>query len=299
VKIDLNLFIVFNTIYSEGNITKAAKVLCLSQPAVSHSLAKLRAHFDDPLFIRHGNTMRPTSFAKNVIVDVREALHQLQLTLVQAKQFDPQTSKKQCAISMHGAIEISYMPRLLARVQKEAPNINLTSTRVKRSELEHKLASGDVDMAIDILLPVNEDIYHTQIEHDQLVVVANKNHNMVKNELTLEQYLSCEHVLVSSRTAGPSIEDFQLGKLGLQRKVGLRCQHLLSASRIVANNNMLLTLPRNAAKIFSDMLGLTIYPLPVELPGIDVHLYWHVNVDKDAANKWLRNSILMSAPGQY
>jgi len=291
VKIDLNLFIVFNTIYSEGNITKAAKVLCLSQPAVSHSLAKLRAHFDDPLFIRHGNTMRPTSFAKNVIVDVREALHQLQLTLVQAKQFDPQTSKKQCTISMHGAIEISYMPRLLARVQKEAPNINLTSTRVKRSELEHKLASGDVDMAIDILLPVNEDIYHTQIEHDQLVVVANKSHNMVKNELTLEQYLNCEHVLVSSRTAGPSIEDFQLGKLGLQRKVGLRCQHLLSACRIVANNNMLLTLPRNAAKIFSDMLGVTIYSLPVELPGIDVHLYWHINV--------LRNSILISASGQY
>ena len=88
MKIDLNLFVVFEAIYCEGNISKAASALNLSQPAVSHSLAKLRDHFDDKLFIRQGNQMRPTALAKNVIGDVREALHQLQTSLYQSQNFE-------------------------------------------------------------------------------------------------------------------------------------------------------------------------------------------------------------------
>ena len=107
MKIDLNLFIVFEAIYCEGNISKAASALNLSQPAVSHSLAKLRAHFDDKLFIRQGNQMKPTALAKNVIGDVREALHQLQGSLYQSQKFEPATSRKYCTISMHTLLEHS------------------------------------------------------------------------------------------------------------------------------------------------------------------------------------------------
>jgi len=295
MKIDLNLFVVFDAIYSEGNLTKAANVLNLSQPAVSHALARLRTNFDDALFTRQGNAMHPTAVAKNVIADVREALHQLQLTLVQSKQFDPSTTRKHCAISLHGSLEASYLPFLMAKISNEAPQINLTSTRVRRSDLENKLASGDIDLAIDILLPVNENILHTQIEQDQLVVVAAKNHPLIKESLSLENYLTQTHILVSSRTAGPGIEDFELGRLGLQRKVGLRCQHYFSACRVVESSEMLLTLPESAAKMFAQTMTITLYPLPVDLPSIDVHLYWHMNVNKEPANKWLRNKILMAA----
>lgn len=295
MKIDLNLFVVFDAIYTEGNLTKAANVLNLSQPAVSHSLSRLRTHFDDQLFIRQGNKMSPTAVAKNVICDVREALHQLQVSLVQSRQFDPSTSKKQCAISLHGSLEASYLPYLIARLTKEAPQIKLTSTRVRRNELENKLASGEIDLAIDILLPVNENTLHTQIEDDELVVVAAKNHPTITTHLALEAYLAQRHILVSSRSSGQGIEDFELGRLGLQRRIGLRCQHYYSACRVVESSQMLLTLPKTAAKMFSKTLAVELYDLPVELPGIDVHLYWHVNVDKDPANKWLRNKILMAA----
>ncbi len=292
MKIDLNLFIVFDAIYCEGNITKAANVLNLSQPAVSHALAKLRNHFDDPLFTRQGNQMRPTAVAKNVIADVREALHQLQVSLVQSRQFDPSTSRKHCKISLHTSLEASYLPKLMKRIMKEAPQLNLNSTRMRRNELENRLASGDIDLAVDILLPVGEQILHTQIEKDELVVVACKSHYAITKTLSLDTYLDQSHILVSSRTSGPGIEDFELGRLGLQRKVGLRCQHLFSACRVVANSEMLLTLPKSAAKMFSQVLDITLHPLPVNLPSIDVHLYWHRNVDKDPANKWLRNMMI-------
>lgn len=296
MKIDLNLFVVFNAIYCEGNITKAASVLNLSQPAVSHSLGKLRTHFDDALFVRQGNKMRPTPVAKNVISDVREALHQLQVCLVQSRQFEPLTSRKNFKLSLHGSLEPYYLPILMESLSKESPNINLRSNRrVRRSELENKLASGDIDLAIDTLIPVSNNIMHTQLESDQLVVVARNNHPAITNGLDLATYLNLDHVLVSSRSSGPGLEDFELSRIGLHRKISLRCQHALAACRVIIGNNMLLTLPKIAAQMYSEMLNITIFPMPVELPDIDVHLYWHINVDKEPANKWLRNKMLMAA----
>lgn len=296
MKIDLNLFVVFDAIYCEGNITKAASALNLSQPAVSHALGKLRNHFDDALFVRQGNEMRPTSVAKNVIADVREALHQLQVCLAQSRQFEPLTSRKNFTLSLLGSLEATYLPLLMQSLTKESPHINLIShRRVRRTELENKLASGDIDLALDTLLPVSDNVLHTQIEQDQMVVVARKNHPAIKNKLDLEHYLSLSHVLVSTRSTGPGIEDFELSRLGLHRKIALRCQHAFSACRIITNNDMLLTLSKTAAIMYSQIMDITIHPLPVELPGIDIHLYWHVNVDKDPANKWLRNKMIVAA----
>ena len=295
MKIDLNLFVVFDAIYCEGNITKAASVLNLSQPAVSHSLGKLRSYFDDPLFVRQGNEMRPTPVAQNVIADVREALHQLRVCLVQSRQFEPMTSRKHFTLSLLGSLEATYLPLLMQSLTSQAPNINLKSSRrVRRSELENKLASGDIDLAIDTLVPVSNNILHTQLEQDQLVVVARKNHPAIAKGLDLKTYLSLEHILVSSRSSGPGLEDFELSRLGLHRKIAIRCQHGLAACRVIISSDKILTLPKTAAKMYSEMLDISIFEMPVDLPSFDVHLYWHANVDKDPANKWLRNKMIMA-----
>ncbi|WDE07552.1 LysR family transcriptional regulator [Thalassomonas viridans] len=296
---DLNLFKVFEAIYAQGNITLAARALNLSQPAVSHALAKLRTQFDDPLFTRQGNRMRPTAVAKNVIGEVRQALHQLQVSLQQSRHFDPLNSQKHCNLALHASLEALYLPPLMSALNRQAPNINLTSIRARRREMEHKLACGDVDLAIDVLLPVGESIRHRRMQNDRLVVVAGEGHSVLAQarQLDLATYLKHSHILVSSRVSGPGIEDFELGRLGLQRRVGLRCQQLFSACLVAASSEMLLTLPETAAKVFAAMLAIKVYPLPVDLPGIDVHLYWHLNADKDPANLWLREQLLTAASG--
>lgn len=298
MKIDLNLFVVFDAIYCEGNITKAASALNLSQPAVSHALGKLRNNFDDALFVRKGNEMRPTAVAKNVIADVREALHQLQVCLVQSRQFEPLTSRKHFTLSLHGLLEATYLPLLMQSLSNESPHINLQSSRrVRRSDLENKLACGDIDLAIDTLLPVSENILHTQIEQDKMVVVARNNHPALDKQLDIATYLAQDHVLVSSRSTGPGLEDFELSRLGFHRKIALRCQHAFSACRIITSNDMLLTLPQSSAIMYSQLLNISIHTLPVDIPRTDVHLYWHINVDKDPANKWLRNKMIMAVSG--
>lgn len=294
MKIDLNLFVVFDAIFCEGNITKAASALNLSQPAVSHSLGKLRVHFDDPLFIRQGNQMKPTSVANNVIADVREALHQLQVCLLQSRNFDPLTSQKHFTLSLHSSLEAPYLPLLTEHLSKKSPHIRLKSNkRGQRKELENKLASGDIDLAIDTLLPVSENVLHTQLQESQLVVIARKDHPTFTTNLSLEAYLEQHHIVASSRSAGSGVEDFELGRLGIQRKIGLRCQQTFAACRVVINSDMLLTLPMSAAAMYSEIFDIMISPLPVKLPTLDVHLYWHTNVDLDPTNKWLRDQLII------
>ena len=123
-----------------------------------------------------------------------------------------------------------------------------------------------MDLAIDALVPVNDNVLHQKLEQNNFVVLARKNHPIVKSTLALTMYLEQEHVLVSSRSTGPSIEDFELSRIGLQRKIGLRCQHPFSACRVIAGNDMLLTLTESNANMYSQLLDLAIYPLPVKLP---------------------------------
>jgi DNA-binding transcriptional LysR family regulator len=80
-KVDLNLFVVFDTIYAEGGITRASRRLNLSQPAISHALGRMRLMFDDPLFIRHGHAMTPTPLARRMIEPIRQSLQGLEVTL--------------------------------------------------------------------------------------------------------------------------------------------------------------------------------------------------------------------------
>jgi len=192
---DLNLFRVFDVIYSERNLTRAAEVLNLTQPAVSHALSRLRDQFEDPLFIRQGNKMQPTAVSKNVIAEVREALHQLQISLQQSRHFNPKQSRKQFSISLPDLLETSYLPLIASILEKQAPTIRLTSVKLFRRDMETKLAAGELDFAIDILLPVSKAVKHRPIRQDNLVMIMRQEHPLLscsKNQslqVTQEAYL--------------------------------------------------------------------------------------------------------------
>ncbi len=291
-RVDLNLFKVFNAIYSEGNLTRASEVLHLTQPAVSHSLAKLRDAFEDPLFQRKGVLMEPTPFARSIINDVRQSLAILQSTFKQPEQFDASKEVRKFTLCLRDILESTSLPPLMRFIEKHAPEVSIISQRLPRKELESLLSSGKLDFAIDVLLPVGPEIQHELMNRDRLVVVARKGHPFLHAGLDIYTYLSLKHVLVSSRVEGPGIEDFELSRLGMKREIVLRCQHYFAACRVVAETDYLLTMPAAYAQIINKNMHNDIHELPVELPGIDVHLYWHKQVENDPANKWLRNKML-------
>jgi DNA-binding transcriptional LysR family regulator len=293
-RVDLNLFIVFAAIYDEGSVTRASQKLNLTQPAISHALGRLRQLFDDPLFERQGHAMVSTPLARSIIEPVRLSLRGFEVTLNKLDRFDPAASRKQFNLALRDVLESSVLPPLMKRVTEMAPHVDIAAIQADRRELESELAAGTLDVAIDALLPLSSDILHTRIETDTTVVVAHKDHPVVRGSIDLETYLQQDHILATSRRKGPGLEDFELSRLGLQRRVRLRCQHYFAACRVVSQTNLLLTMRERYARVANEQFGNQIMPFPLDLPSFDAHLYWHANVDGDPANLWLREQIIQS-----
>ena len=290
-RVDLNLFVVFDAIYRERNITRAGQQLNLTQPAISHALKRLRDLLKDPLFVRRGAEMVPTPFARNMIGQIRQALQILEVNLCESHKFDPKHMRRDFHISIWEYVESLALPMLLRKLESSAPEMSITTSRVKRRDLEAELASGSLDLALDIPMTTSEAIHQESLLREPFVVMARPGHPRISGGLDLESYLAESHVLVSSRRFGPSLVDAELSRLGRRRKVALRCQHTFAAGRVVAQTDLLLTLSQRHAHILNASLGNRIYPFPLDAAHIEVQMYWHESVENDPANRWLRDQI--------
>lgn len=293
-QVDLNLFVVLDAIYSEGGVSRAAEKLHLTQPAISHALARLRLLLGDPLFVRRGQGLIPTPLARNIIGPVRASLQALEGMLNRSSGFAPAESNRRFVVGMRDILEAALLPALLADFAENAPLLDLTSARVARRELEAELESGAVDAALDVFLPLSNNIRSQRLDHDTMVVVARKRHPGLRRGCDLDAYLAQRHVQVTSRPRRLGPEDAELRRRGLRRDIALRCQHYFAACRTVERTNLLLTMPERYARVLSQQFDTRLYPLPFALPKFELFLYWHANVDQDAANLWLRQRILQA-----
>jgi DNA-binding transcriptional LysR family regulator len=293
-RIDLNLLVVLDAIYTEGGITRAAEKLHLTQPAISHSLGRLRELFRDALFVREGRAMVPTPLARNLIEPVRRALRSLEVTLNELERFDPASTRRRFTVAVRDVFEATVLPPLLQQVAHAAPSVDVAAVQVERRDLESELAAGTLDCALDVLLPMSEQVRRRRITVDQHVVVARRSHPAVRRGLTLATYLKQHHVLVSSRRSGPGLEDVELSRQGLSRRIRLRCQHYFAACRVVSQTDLVLTMPGSYARIANRQFGNRILPLPFAMPPLDAYLYWHANVDREPANRWLRERLAVA-----
>ena len=154
--LDLNLLVVFNAIYTEGSLTKAGEIVGITQPAVSSALSKLRSYFDDPLFIRVGQGVKPTAKTENIIVHVQDALAILQRGLEQPDSFDPSVSSRTFRLSLNDISEGRILHILMTKIHKVAPNVKISSYYTSRESIQHALAANEVNFAVDPFLHLNQ-----------------------------------------------------------------------------------------------------------------------------------------------
>lgn len=292
-KIDLNLFIVFDAIYTEGNLTRAGQILGITQPATSNALARLRDTFKDPLFIRTAHGMLPTPLAQNIIAPVRNALQLLRLSVHDSRVFDPASANKTFRLSMTDLIESTLLPATFQRLHKLAPNVRIESLLARRRETAKELATGHLDFAIDIPLNSDPQLLHTKLLEDRYVCAMRKGHPLAAHKkITLDQYLATQQIHISSRRSGLGPVDLALGKMGLQRTIVLRSQHYLMAHTVLQNTDLTITAPAR----FVEHHDLHSVELPLtNLAPIESHLFWHASADQDPANRWMREQLLLVA----
>ena len=290
-RVDLNLFVVLDAIYTEGGITRASERLNLTQPAISHALARLRELVGDPLFVRDGHTMMPTAAAHALIGPVRRALKEIEGSLNQLQQFDPATSTRSFRIGMRHIVESATLPELVRRVRAQAPGVQLAAVHHDRDAMHGALATGELDAVIDVLLPRVPQVSYERLAGGKMVVAVRANHPRVGDALDLATYLALDHVMASSRRSGPGLEDMALQRLGHERRVVVRCQHHWTACQLVATSDLLLTLPERYAGSANAALGNRLLPFPVDAAANDLYLYWHANADAEPGSRWLREQM--------
>ena len=288
-KVDLNLFIVFDAIYTEANLTRAGQIVGITQPAVSNALARLRETFNDPLFVRTAQGMVPTPMAQNIIGPVRNALQLLRVSVQESRIFNPLQANKTFRISMTDLTEAIVLPPLFQRLRRMAPNVNIESMLARRRETTKELAAGRLDFAVDAPLNTDPQVRHVKLMEDRYVCALRRGHPLAKDKITLDEYMGLTHIHISSRRSGLGHVDLALGKMGIQRKIALRSQHYLMAQTVLQNTDLTITAPAR----FVAHYNLHSVELPITgIAPIESHLFWHSSADQDPANRWMREQMI-------
>lgn len=282
-RLDLNLFVVFEAIYTERSITRAAQRLSLTQPAVSNALARLRSTLNDPLFIKTSSGMQPTATAESIAGQVSQALYLLNSAARQSSVFDPLTSRRVFRLSLLDPYDSLVLPALIRAVRQHAPNVELLVTRVPRSQLMRALESGQVEIAAEVPIKGSTDLIYEPIQTDRWVCALRPDHPAAQAELTLDAYLSLSHLHVSNRPNDDAPVDQALRRIGRKREINLRMRQYNLVNDAVRGTDMAVTLTEGLAR----ELGLAVLPLPVALPSLELRLYRHRHSDADKATKWM------------
>lgn len=195
---------------------------------------------------------------------------------------------------MHYALEPSILPLLARLLADVAPHTTFASIKVERANLTRALAAGHIDVAFDVALPIKSPVLHKKLLIDEFCVMMQASHPLAA-AMTEQDYLMAKHIGVSNRPSGAAVEDILLQQQGLARHIGIRCQNYLAAKLIVANSDYLLTMPNRLATQLIQQFGteneVKLHPLPIELNGIETHLYWHAQTQQDEALSWFRNQM--------
>lgn len=294
-RLDLNLLIAFDALMTELSVSKAANKLFIGQSAMSHSLNRLRQTFDDPILVRTTGGMKPTARAKELIEPIRKALLEIEVAVSTPQAFEPKIAQQGFVIAASDYGELILLPSLLKRMRELAPGVKIQVKRPGEYLLEQELENGSLNVVIsfDVSMETSSRIRQQGLFHDFLVSVVREDHPFIVDSLTLEQYIELEHVLISpdGNSHNPGIIDQWLNQRKLSRNVVLYVSHFLSAPLIIAQTDLILTLPYRIAEKLAHMTTLKLLRTPINLPSYQYSMNWHPLYEKDPAQHWLRAQI--------
>lgn len=292
-RLDLNLLIVFDALMSEKNVSKAAEKLFIGQSAMSHSLNRLRQALNDPILVRTTKGMKPTTRAETLIIPIRKALLEIELTVTSPPIFEPSTAEHRFVIAATDYNELILLPALLKKVRKLAPGVDIHVRQTNEYLPEDELENGNINVVLgfDVSLEIPSRIHQQALFHDVFVSIVRKDHPVIDDTLSLEQYVKMDHVLISPSGNEYGIVDHWLHQHDLSRKIVSIVPHFLPAPLIIAQTDMVLTLPYRIAEKFLQMAPLKLFQTPVELPSYQLSMIWHPLYEKDPADQWLRELI--------
>ena len=289
--IDLNLLPVFVAVVEEGQLSRAAQRLGMSQPAVSAALQRLRLTVDDPLFTRTRSGLTPTPRAKELHQQVSEGLQILAQALDPSQGFDPATSQRIFRLLAPDYFETLALGPLMTLLRESSPSI-CVQVQPQLDGWSRQLLDGEVDFTIDTQVPSDDRLETTPAMEETLAVVTRRNHPTIKGNLTLEAFLAAEHVVLPLRERQVLPLDQILGKPGWRRRVGAQVAQYGNLLSVAGTSDLIATVPLRMARMMAPTFGLQVLPFPVPVPAVTVYLIWPQALERDTAHAWFRALLL-------
>lgn len=292
--VDLNLVLALDALLAERHVTRAAARLGITQSAASHALARLRDLFSDSLLVRGPKgTMLPTPRATELAPAVHRVLEELASVIRGADRFDPATATHAFHIGAGDYVELVILPRLIERLAKTAPGIDIWVHSFE-AHGDAELAAGTLDVAIGpprrALRPAGS--YEKVLFEETFTCVARKNHPIAAARITLPRYASANHVLVAPRGTPGSLVDDALARAGKSRRVAVAVPNFLVVPYLVASSDLIATLPTRIATMFAETTKLALMSPPLELEPFEMAMAWHERMHDDVRHRWLREQLL-------
>ena len=283
--INLNLIRTFCLIYEHQGISRAADELRLSQPTVSYSLKQLRKAFNDQLFYRDRSVLRPTPRAEQIYPDLRAALDLIEATEMSRSGFEPARSDREFVLMLSDLGEIVFLPYIQEAFEAGAPFSRLRIEPLDVSQVPDKLASGEIDAAIQTPLFASLDVERTVIYRDSYVVVANQNHPRIQGSLSLDQMRTERFMRIKSSIGHDAPENLLLSA-GLQLKTGILGTRVTSVPGVVMRSDLLGIIPGAVVESLGWDDRMQVLPNPVSSERMEVALMSRVTKRQTQAQTW-------------
>lgn len=287
-KADINLMVVFETLMQERNVTRAAEKLFLGQPTISAALNRLRNLLNDPLFIRVGHRMEPTARAHEILKHLTPALDAMSTALSLTTDFEPSVSKMTFRIGLSDDVEFGLLPAMLKAIREEAPGVVIVVKHVDYLNISEVLMSGDITVGVCLTRELPANAKRKTLRNVQpRLVRADK----PSGPMSMDEYCSRPHVVVSHVASVSSFADEWLTALGRKRQVVLSVPQFATLPALMAGTDLISGLSDYAASTMSALGLLYDEPLPFPTPGLDLSMTWLSVMDSDPAERWLRSRI--------
>jgi DNA-binding transcriptional LysR family regulator len=284
---DLNLLRVFHAVYTTRNVRRSAELLKQSQPAVSHSLTRLRLHLKDPLFVRATGGVAPTAKADHFAKFVEAALRTIDVALVETERFDPAQSERRFVMHMSDLAEGEFLPGLMRLLDAQAPRVRIETMQVAADDVLPALEQGRIDLAVGYL-PLLTGVEHQHLLDDRYAVVTRKGHPLAGKLHTARGYRQLRYILVKSH-AEPAKA---LHRVGLESRILLTVAHFGVLPEILAKTDLAAIIPHRPAMRFARAYPLEIAEPDLGLAPLRVELHWTWRMHNDPGHRWLRDTLV-------
>jgi DNA-binding transcriptional LysR family regulator len=293
MKLDLNLLRAFDALIDTRKVSSAADRIGITQPALSNALSRLRAALGDELFTRSPRGMQPTPYALLLAPVISESLRNIERALERRAQFDPLQSTRRFRIAMTDIGEIYFLPRLLKHLERHAPNVTIATARNSEIDVANELASGDLDLALGWLPKLGTGFFQKRLFEQHHRCLMSATNPLAKGPLTLPRFLQAKHAVVTSAGTGHARVEAIMQRRGIKRFIALELPHFVAVPYVVRDSELIVTVPEKLALEAAEPFGLVVRTPPIADLSFQVNMFWHRRVQKDDANKWLRDTLTL------